>query len=106
MNEPNEFYNTELGYGNSSYSNELDLGYEPDGYGSAAASAYGAGDTTKARDIFSDGYSENVFEVNFFDTLYTETVSNPNPGVGNVQPQSVDLSNYTDYSNYSDEMEL
>lgn len=30
-------------------------------------------------DIFEDGYQENVFEINFGDTAYTESSANPNP---------------------------
>ncbi|MBD2694167.1 hypothetical protein [Anabaena catenula] len=30
-------------------------------------------------DRFEDGYQENIFEINFGDTPYTESAANPNP---------------------------
>ena len=59
------------GYGQSDY------GYEAEGYG--GQTELGAGEGSWQVDHVSDGYRENVFEVNFTDTPYTESLNNPNP---------------------------
>lgn len=89
-------YNNESGYGDSGYDSDCDSGsgYEPDGYG--------AGDTPWQRDIFSDGYQENVFAVNSLDNPYSETALNPNPEADWGQEEQ---SN-SDSSDYDSEMEL
>ncbi|AFZ28331.1 hypothetical protein Cylst_6555 (plasmid) [Cylindrospermum stagnale PCC 7417] len=53
-------------------------GYQSEGYGIEKASS---GDSSNPwqTDQFRDGYQENVFEVNFGDTSYTESAVNPNP---------------------------
>lgn len=80
------------GYGSSGYgSNDKSNGYNSSGYGSngyenegyGGTNAFGAGDSGWQEDLFSDGYQENVFEVNQADSPYTETFTNVNPQFNN-----------------------
>ncbi|OKH36190.1 hypothetical protein NIES2119_17915 [[Phormidium ambiguum] IAM M-71] len=79
MNEPNNFYSTEQGYGTNGYETEplgySSEGYQSNGYNTQQSEAYGT------PDYFADGYRENVFEgnLNLADTPWTETTANPNP---------------------------
>ncbi|MBE9124738.1 hypothetical protein IQ257_06625 [Coleofasciculus sp. LEGE 07092] len=65
--------------GTTGYQSQTNTGFEPDGYGAPSSNALGAGDTPYQTDLYSDGYQENVFAANQFDTPYGETASNPDP---------------------------
>jgi hypothetical protein len=79
------------GYGTQGYGNHDSYlgqdyatdayGYGVEGYGEEESNPYGAGLSPWHTDHVSDGYRENVFEVNVEDTAYTETLSNPNPHI-------------------------
>lgn len=79
MNEPNNFYSTEQGYGTNGYETESSgyssEGYQNNGYNHQQSKAY------NPPDYFADGYQENVFEgsLNLADTPWTENAANPNP---------------------------
>jgi hypothetical protein len=66
------------GYDSKGYGSN---GYESEGYG--GTNVFGAGDSGWQEDLFSNGYQENVFEVNHADSPYTETAANPNPQFNN-----------------------
>ena len=87
------------GYGGSGYNSSN--GYSADGYGAEAASSLGAGDTPWQRDLYSDGYRENPFAVDFNDTPYTETAANPT-GVNTGYYHG----NGYDDSSYDEQLEL
>jgi len=93
MNEPNENGYGSTGYGENGYGGN---GYEPNGIGANASNALGSGDTAYQRDLFSDGYQENVFANNFADSPYTETSASPDGSGG---------SSYSSYAplDYSDD---
>lgn len=91
----NEYENNDLGYGNSfGYSNsepgpgyggsELDSGYGTSGFedtpdNGTPNTVLGAGNNPWRTRSFADGYRGNPFEVNPFDTPWTETAANPIP---------------------------
>ena len=83
--DKNPYGSSESAYGSSSYGGSV-----LDGGDSAESGAYGT-------DQFQDGYSENPYEVNVFDTPYSESATNPNPqgaGYGNAQNDSVKRRGY------------
>jgi hypothetical protein len=90
---------SECAYSSSSYGGSV-----LDGSDSTESGAYGT-------DQFQDGYSENPYEVNVFDTPYSESASNPNPqggGYGDAQDDSVKRrSTYRPHaSDYGDDDQL
>ena len=99
MNEPNNFYSTEQGYGTNGYETEpsgySSEGYQSNGYNNQQSEAYGA------PDYFADGYRENIFEgnLNLADTPWTETSANPNPHFDRGETTT---NSYCDY----DDLEL
>jgi hypothetical protein len=76
MSDPTE--QAQSGYATNGYS-QSNYGYEAEGY--SEQPQLGAGDSSWQVDHVSDGYRENVFEVNFTDTPYTESLNNPNPQI-------------------------
>lgn len=80
------------GYGNSGYGdsgyNSNDPGYGDSGYNDSkfdgsgdgtASTSLGAGNNPYRTRGFADGYRGNQFEVNQFDSPYSETAANPFP---------------------------
>jgi len=83
MTDPNDNSYGGNSYGDSGYGSNgygFGSGYEPNGLGASAAQPLGSGDNALQRDLFSDGYQENVYAVNFADTPYTETAASPDGG--------------------------
>lgn len=72
-----------LGYVSSGYASPSlsSTGYSdsPNFYGEAASEALGAGHNPWNSQKIENPWTENVYEVNVFDTPYTETLSNSNP---------------------------
>lgn len=84
----------EQGYGTDAY------GYGADGYGENESKPYGSGNSLWHTDYVSDGYRENVFEVNVEDTAYTETLSSPNPHISGYS-ESPTVEGIMSYGSYS-----
>lgn len=65
---------------NTDYSSNYQSGsgYQSEGYG-VKQSRSGDSNNPWQADQFRDGYQENIFEINFGDTPYTESAANPNP---------------------------
>jgi hypothetical protein len=110
MNDPTE--QTQLGYSNPEHSrdgySQESYGYESGSYGEQTS--LGAGNRPWQTDHVSDGYRENVFEVNFTDSPYTESLNDPNPRIGGFDStrSSSKLHRANDENAYStdDELEL
>lgn len=96
----NEYENNDAGYDNASGYGHCEPGY---GYGTSGFedtpengtpnTVLGAGNNPWRTRNFADGYRGNPFEVNPFDTPWTETAANPIPqgegygsDLGRVQP--------------------
>lgn len=88
MIDPNNDWESSSGYASPGYgaNSSANSGYstgtygdDVPGYGNGTASAFGAGSNPWSADTINDGYRENTFQVNWLDTPYTETLSNPNP---------------------------
>ena len=93
MNDPNDDSYGGNSYGGNSYGGS---GYEANGLGAAAANALGAGDTAWQRDLFSDGFKENVYANNFADTPLTETFASPDGGSASTSYNSYSSGDYSD----------
>lgn len=73
----NEYENTDSGYGNTSgYGTS---GFEDTPENGTPNTVLGAGNNPWRTQSFADGYRGNPFEVNPFDTPWTETAANPIP---------------------------
>jgi hypothetical protein len=85
MNDPTE--QAQSGYSIPEHSrdgySQGSHGYKSDGYGEQTG--LGAGNNPWQMDHVSDGYRENVFEVNFTDSPYTESFNDPNPRIGGFE---------------------
>lgn len=99
MINPNE--QEQSGYLSNGYSFDSDRQDFHTDQAKSNEDALGAGNTVWRTDQVSDGYRENVFEVNFADTPYTESLNNPNPqtegyAVQQSQPAPNSLHSTTD----------
>lgn len=90
--EQNSYEQTAEGYGGNGYGetpNFVAPGYgaNPNFYGEGASSGLGAGDNPWNSQQIENPYTENVYELNWFDTPYQETFANANPqGMGYQRP--------------------
>ncbi len=80
----NEYENTHSGYGHAPGYGTPESGYGPSGFedtpeNGTPNTGLGAGHNPWRTRIFADGYRGNPFEVNPFDTPWTETAANPIP---------------------------
>lgn len=67
------------GYGGTSNLMPPGYGGSPHFYGEDASSGLGGGDNPWSSQQIENPYTENVYEVNWFDTPYQETFANTNP---------------------------
>jgi hypothetical protein len=86
-NSSDEDSDEETGYGSSGYGSsgygqsggygESDMAGSPYSEVAGSDTALGGGDTPLEADLYQNGYKKNPYEVDFFDTPYTESAADP-----------------------------